>query len=492
MAVDFERAEYQAYKDTWKLIDDIIDSRNVREYIIPPVEPMEGYPLTPEESARNRQFKRRAVFAAVAAYTVRGFIGLVYGKKPIVKLPSGLEYLERNCDGLGVGIVQKSKEATTENITLGRFGLWADYPETERPSSLADMEERGLYSTIQLFYASQIINWATKQRGASVVLSFVNLRTTRETVEDFEIKHEPIIMQLYLDAGAEGGDVYRIQMWKEAKSAERGAKTEWVKDGPAKTPIDARGRPFDTIPFVFGGSEANTWRVDKPPMQDLCALNVAHLNNSATYEDAVAICGQPQPWMSGISKEDIADMKEARVRLGSRVMLGVPSNERFEIASAGENTMVKQAMDDKITLMVGLGAMVLQPGGAVKTATQSEGEQRAQHSVLSLSAANVAEAFRSILVFVAKFMGVEGDLDEAFELNQDYVDPNADFNMLREMIAGFISGAIPPADYHRWMKRNNFANENETLEEFMEQITAVVGSEPGMGMEEPITDGDAL
>jgi len=42
--------------------------------------------------------------------------------------------------------------------------------------------------------------------------------------------------------------------------------------------------------------------------------------------------------------------------------------------------------------------------------------------------------------------------------------------MLREIIAGFINGAIPAADFVRWQQRHNIIDPDKTIEEYQDEI----------------------
>jgi hypothetical protein len=42
--------------------------------------------------------------------------------------------------------------------------------------------------------------------------------------------------------------------------------------------------------------------------------------------------------------------------------------------------------------------------------------------------------------------------------------------MLQQMIAGFLQGAIPLSDYHRWMQRNQLADEEQSLDDYSEGL----------------------
>jgi len=155
--------------------------------------------------------------------------------------------------------------------------------------------------------------------------------------------------------------------------------------------------------------------------------------------------------------------------VGSNWMMAVPSGEQFGFAQAEPNSLAREAMNDKVTMMVGLGAMFITPGTANKTATQSAGELLAQHSVLSLIASNVSDGYKKALGFVAEFMGSEA-AEVGYEINQDFVSPQADANMLREVSASFLSGLLPVADLLAWQQKHGLVDPDKTLEEFQEEI----------------------
>ncbi len=144
-------------------------------------------------------------------------------------------------------------------------------------------------------------------------------------------------------------------------------------------------------------------------MLDLCKVNIGLWNNLAEYEDSVFTIGQAQPWMSGATERHLEQIEY----VGSCTLIGVPEGEQFGFAQPQPNTLAREAMVDKVNMMVGLGAMFIQPGSAVKTATQAEGDQRVQQSVLSLIASNCSDAFTQCLQWVACFLGAGGTVEYA-------------------------------------------------------------------------------
>ena len=460
--VDFKHPEYDGNVDSWKFVNNICDSKDVKQYI----NVLNIQDNSRENGARNEQFKKRAIFYAIAGYTSRGLVGKAFSKPPELDVVAQLEYIKTNVDGAGTGIDQQAQDVVRDVSRIGRSGLMVDFPKTGGELSVAQLASGGIAATITKFDAKQIINWKTKSIGSRIVLCKVVLAYNKDIQGDdgFSFKTVPVRLELKLEYVTDR-EVYSTVTWERLKV--NGEET-WVA-GEEIFPVDSAGSTLSEIPFVFVGSESNTTKIDPAPMHDLCVINEGHLNNSAIYEDAVYQVGQPQVWMSGITQTHIDLMKTNDMYFGSRTVMGVPPGEKLGIVQVEPDTLAKEAMADKVQTMIGLGAMFITPGSANKTATQSAGELLAQHSVLSLIVSNVTDAYEKALEWVALFMGTDPK-QTVYTLNQDFVSPTADANMLREIIAGFISGAIPAADFLRWQQRHNIIDPAKTIEEYQDEL----------------------
>ena len=478
--VDFKHPDWTANQDKWALIDDMCDSCNLQSHLVR-INPDD---TSKENSTRNDQIFKRAVFVAIAGHTSKGLVGKAFSKEPKMEIPTSLEYVNENVDGAGISLIQQAQDAMRETIRKGRYGLLIDMAQAEEGKEFSKADMLFNFSTIQLFKASQIINWRTVQIGSQIGLKQVVWALTEQIdgPDGFSFEDVDVRLELRLDPieSQEGGTswMYTMHEWRKATDGNV-TKEDWVRIA-SYLPTDGKGDVLERIPFIFGGSEANTPRIDPAPMYDMCKVNQGHWNNSAVYEDSVFLVGQAQPWMSGLTQDMIDLFKANNMYVGSGRMIGVPGGEQFGFAQAEPNSLAKEAMDDKVQLMVSLGAMLVQPGTVAKTATQSAGELLTQHSVLSLSTSNVSEAYLDALKFVALFMNEDRVNDLVFELNQDFVEPDVDFNMLREMIAGFMGGAIPPVDYHEWMKKSKLTDKDKELDEF----TAELAEPGGLGLDD--------
>lgn len=473
--VDFKSHEYNANVNTWAFVNDICDSKNLGKYLVK----LNPDDKSKENATRNDQFRRRAIFYAVAGYTSRGLVGKAFSKPPVTDVPPNMEYVKNDIDGMGTTIDQQAQDVTRDVLRIGRSGLMADFPESDGELSVAQLASGGIFATVTKFDAHQIINVQTKKIGARTLTSKIvlALKAKMEGPDGFSFDEVDVRLELRLDSLGELGEVYSMVEWRK-NPAPTNDDNEWLVVGTT-VPKDAQGAFLEEIPFVFVGSESNTHKIDPAPMKDIAEINKGHFNNSAIYEDSVFTVGQAQPWMSGITQSHIDLMKKNNMYVGSSWLMGVPSGEKMGFAQVEPNTLAREAMNDKVQMMIGLGAMFITPGSANKTATQSEGELLAQHSVLSLGTSNVSDAYTKALGFVALFMGSD-PAAASYEITKDFVSPTADANMLREIAASFLQGLLPVSDLLAWQQKHGLVDSEKTLEEYQEEIG---GNDTGLDLD---------
>ena len=465
MAVNAHHPAYDKYSPIWQEIDDITDGENLNKYLVK----LNPDDKSPENETRNKQYIERAIFYAIAGWTVSGMVGTMFTKWPKLIVPTSLEYMKNNCDGAGQSIYQQSQAISESVVKNSRAGLAVSFPA--RPQGAAALSQAdiasGLYiPTIHEYKPGQIINWETKTVRSRTFLSLVCTSECETTVEDFEHKEQQIIRERRIDDQG----FYFERKWREVKKAQSG-EVEWAPD-PVSYPSDGSGKQWTEIPFTFVGSVTNTPQVNKPLMKEIVHINIGLFRNSADYEDNAWFLGQSQSWMSGITQDHVDLMKKNNMYIGSRNLIGVPTDQTFGIESAPENTVVRGAMKDKIEMMVGLGARFILPGSAVKTATQAGGELAMQHSVLSLVASNISEAYTACLKWCCKFLGEDVPADLEYTISQDFVKLAADAQMLQAMVTSWFQGALPASALWSWMRKNEFINPEKTDEQIQQEIAA--------------------
>ncbi len=400
ISVEYKKPELKEMILDYCLIDDCISGeRQVKEKNI-------KYLPVPGDSdimsERYENYLKRAVFYNVAARTLEGMIGQVFLRDPKINLPSLLKPLIDDCNGYGVSIDQLSKKALKEVLTKGRGGLFIDYPKSSNPTSLKELETGNIKPIVEFFKPEHIINWRTQQVGAKQMLVLVVLLQDYDyQINEFENKRTCRHIVLRLDEIGYSSQIY-----------EQGEVYEQVY------PTDSTGLKFKEIPFVFIGSENNDVFFDKPPFIDICNLNIAHYRNSADYEEACYITGQPTVWFGGLTERWVKDVLKGAVSLGSRGGVLLPEGGSAGLLQVSPNSMPKEAMEAKERQMVALGAKLVEQVSVQRTATEATLESTAETCVLGNVANNVSWAFQRAFEFAGQFVGISTGIE--FELNTDF------------------------------------------------------------------------
>ena len=477
--VTFQRAEYQEALPAWTLVSDVCAGQEAvkakgRAYLPQP----NAADTSIENADRYTQYLARALFVAFTSRTLKGLVGAAFRRWPTLDVPAAIDYVAEDADGSGVSVYQQSQATLTQVLKLGRHALLVDYPRVETPASRADMASGMVRATITSIDAAQVVNWRVQRIGAQNRLALVVIAESREVVSDdgFGSEAEPQYRVLRLtDQG------YTQEIWRHAGKDRKGWE---IAEGPFLV-LDSAGRAWDEIPFTFVGSVNNDPEVDESPLYDMAVVNIGHYRNSADYEDSAYLVGQVQPWIAGLSEEWRDWLQSTGIFLGSRAPILLPSGGEFGMAQAQPNMVAKEAMDSKEAQMVALGARLVQPGSAVKTATEAQGQLEAEHSVLSLACSNVSEAYTRALGWAARFMGADGE--SALTLSQDFVEQRLEPAMLTALIRAWQSGTLPEGDLWAQLRKYGVIDPEKTDEAIRGEIET---QNPGLGLSEPGDDGN--
>jgi hypothetical protein len=467
VSVDFRRSEYESAVLDWTTVADVLEgARAVKsrgEQYLPRPNPGDK---SDEAAARYQQYLARAVFVSFTRRTLDGLLGAAFRRWPTMVAPAGIDYIEMDVDGAGVNIYQQSQRVTSRVLGVGRHGLLVDFPVTDGIVSRAQFGQ--FRAHIRAIDAADVINWRTDIVGGVQRLSLVVIAERVEQPKGFEVEEIEQRRVLELVEGR-----YTVTLWRQS---ERGT---WDPI-EAYQPTDASGSAWDEIPFVFVGSENNDPGIDRAPMLPLADLNLAHYRNSADYEDSVFFVGQVQPYITGLTAEWRDFLEKSGLFIGSRSPILLPEGGNFGMVQAQPNMLAKEAMDAKEAQMIALGARLVEPGGAAKTATEASADSAAQHSVLSLVVNNVSDAYTKALGYVGRFQGADGDFE--YTIASDFVEHKLEPQMLTALIQAWQSGRLPETDLWAQLRKHGVIDPSKTDEEISDELEMT-----GAGM---VLDGD--
>ena len=457
--VTFQRPEYLNAVKKWQTVDNVCSGENVQQYI----RKLNPSDTSEHNNRRNEQYRKTAVYYNATGRTRQGLVGAVFSKWPVLNVPAALSYAEDDIDGTGVSIYQQSQKALSEVLKKGRHAIYVDYPAVDAPTSKAQQEAGLIRASVISLSAESIINWRTQKIGASHLLSLVVIKESiQQTTEDgFGLESVEQYRVLRLLEG-----FYRVEVWQKNSDGEWSIASTYQ-------PLNGKGQPWRFIPFTFIGAENNDTSIDQPPLLDLAKLNLAHYQNSADYEESVFLVGQVQPWMSGVEELN------GPFYIGSLNPVLLPKEGQFGFAQASPNSMVQEAMKHKEQQMVALGARLLDKGSAVKTATEAQAENEAEHSVLSLAASNVSEAYTLALSWMAEFMNAPADVE--YTLNQEFTRSELTPQMLTALIQAWQSGQLPSSDLWAQFKKYGVIDPEKDDETIKGELET---SDSGLGLDD--------
>lgn len=456
--VAFEHPEYRARKSSYELIADCLAGEQTVKFRKQRYLPMPNSEDTSDENQKRYDaYLTRAVFYNVAQRTLAGLAGQVFLRDPVCEVPAVLQPVVDDATGSGVPLDQLAQEATGFATAFGRLGLYVDYPSVqvapiegsdgEEPpaaTTLAELETGEVRPTIRVVSPKDIINWRVKRRGAKIILSLVVFREDAIIDDDgFETKKKDQWRALRLDENGE----YVIEIYRNK-----------IGTSPDETfhPRDASGTRLREIAFTFVGSVNNDPNPGVMPMYDLCSINMAHYRNSADYEEAVYMLGQPTPWFGGLTEQWVKDIMGGRVMLGSRAAVLLPANSSAGLLQVEANTMAKEAMDQKEAQMLALGAKLVEGSQVQRTATEADHDNTSETSVLSSVAKNVAAGFKWALEWAAVFAGAP-EAGIVYDLNTEFDLMNLSPDERSQLLSEWQGGAITFSEYRASLRRGGIA-----------------------------------
>ncbi len=416
----------------------------------------------PEDTSADNQkrydaYLTRAVFYNVSQRTLAGLVGQVFLRDPSVKVPQLLDNVVTDATGSGVPLDQVAQGVCSFGVSHGRSGLYVDYPSVLAPegeqepgddaitgATVAQLETGEVRPTIKVVAPWDGINYRVKRRGAKIILSLVVFREDAIVQDDgFETKKADQWRVLRFDEN----DLYVIEIYRNKNG---------TKPDETYFPTDSTGARLNEIPFTFVGAINNEPAPGPLPMYDLCSLNIAHYRNSADYEEAVYMLGQPTAWFGGLTEEWVKNVMGGTVALGSRSVIPLPANSSAGLLQVEPNTMAKEAMDQKEAQMLALGAKLVEGSQTQRTATEADYDNISETSVLSTVATNAGAAITWALVWCAKFAGA----DEAgieYDLNTEFDLVNLSPEERKTLLAEWQAGGIVTEEYRDNLRRAGIA-----------------------------------
>lgn len=458
MTVKYVRPEVKRLLPVYKMIRDVLAGpksvKDAEDVYLPIPDPSDD---SNAAKYRYKNYLKRAIFFDATSRTHEGYLGQVFYRDVTIELPPLLELMLEDVDGTGLSLMQQSKEAVGEVLSLGRAGLYTDYSLQEDLSATRKDQETGrVRPTITMYPPEKILNWRWTMFGNQKLLSLLVLEENYDISDDgFEAETATQWRELRMVL-LEGASAPMLQC-----SVHRETDKGLISLEPTY-PRMGNGKPWNRIPFEFIGSKNNDPIPDKPPLEGMAHLNIGHYRNSAEYEESVFMVGQPTPWGSGLTEDWVKTVWNGELRLGSREFIPLPVNGAMGLLQPEPNTMAKDAMEIKRDLMVALGAKLAENSTVATTATQENRESVIENSVLSTCAKNVSSAYIRALCHAATYQNIPSD-KVVFEISTDFEITRMSAQDRQQLLSEWLGGGITWEEYRWNMKRSGVAFQDDKI-----------------------------
>ncbi len=479
-----------------------------------------------------RWYVERGFFYNATARTVLGYLGMIFRREPVLKLPKPgsvlgnvLREFVNDADLLGKELSGYAREVTTEVTVLGRCGTLIDW---------CDAPENRAYFTF--YRAEDILNWREQRINGRMQLTLVVLRevfsdgnqTSGGGDEFAPAQVERLrVLRLVQDAPAAQGSApaqkgkhvgwhYVVEVWGRAKKSNDGVRRADV-DGavgsdlgsgispgsaapsatvgtyPAVSAVNnvstdsksmtlletrvplRRGKPLPNIPFIFHGPSLSKSTVERSPITDIVGANLDHYRMTTDYKHGMHFTALPTAWVSGFAKDD-------PLRMGSNTawVTETPGATAGFLEFKGDGLQTfERALDRVERLLAVLGARLLESQKrASESAEAIQLRQSADSSVIAGISVAVSKSLNQALRWVYWWHSTEEHPDEVsggdilIELNRDFDIVRLTGREIQALVTAWQSSAISLETVLHQMERGEVLPPGRSVAEEMALIKA--------------------
>ncbi len=376
------------------------------------------------------------------------------------ELPESIAYIENAFTRSGLSYNDSLKSRLREVASIGRSGVWVDFPSSAQGLSAGEIKEKGLMSTAQTFKAEQIKDWSERIINGRKQLNYVKLTECYNQVvqngSSFTRETYEVCYELFLDE--EG--LYSV-------------KRDDGTDEVIYSPTLGNGQRLNWIPFQFYGSVDNTPSIDPVPLFKVSEINLALFNLDATFRQSMWLFGAPTATFS-LNDDVSADefMKINGLSNGESPAFGGTAYVGCEInlAQINVDSLLLAAMDKDVESMAQIGAQIITVGQN-ETAEAARIRKGAGLASLYDVVENLEEGDINVIKWMMMFNNESGQPDEfILQLNRKFLDDGISPQMLQQLISMNMMGKYPDEYLFKVMKDNNLALDGDNSIDYKERL----------------------
>lgn len=460
MNLDFQHRDYQTMLPKWNLLRDVLSGEEKIK--------SKGATYLPQPSGQDlldyEAYKNRAMFYDATYRTLEGYVGLIFRKKP--SLTDNDHLLDEYADDItttGISLDDFARLLATEVISTGKAGILVEYPVTDAPMTIDQVEENNLRPYLTLYTAESIVDWRETKIRNKKVLSFLKLYEIAERPKTDDMFETELVEQyrvFYLD---EATGACKYELWEKGKSG-------WALVPVVDPFVYIDDEAIDFIPFVFVNPLATDALSKKPPLLDLAIVNIHHYQVMADRIHAVHWADNPTPVIVGpILDKNGEDVGTLKLGSATAINLALGGDAKFLEVQGHGLTPTKELLDDMSGYMAILGSKILSADKSAVEAAETAAIHRAgEHSVLAAMANSVSNSITQALDIFLEFAQKEGDV--MYRLNTDFYPTPMSSQDLIALVGALQAKAISDVEFYEALVAGEIIRPDKTFEEHKEEV----------------------
>jgi hypothetical protein len=456
MSVKTQHPEYTAMLNRWTRCRDTADGQDAVHAAGSTYLPV----LKDQTTEEYNSYKMRATFYNATWRTIAGLQGMLFRKPATIDVPDTITPLLKDVTMTGESLYLFAMETVEECLTVGRIGVFVDYPVIDLLSmTAADAMAQNLRPMLKSYVAESIINWKTGLVNNAITLTMVVLIEAKDVKVD-EFLSEIKIQYRVLDLAVVEGDATNTLQYR-VRVIEHDDKTNMDILISQVYPI-INGKPLNFIPFYFISADSIDPEVDAPPLIDLVDINLSHYRTNADYEHGCHFTGLPTPIISGYTPTNEGES----FYIGSTKAWVFPRPEAkatfLEFTGTGLKAL-QENLDRKEMQMAILGARMLEGqqnrGQSENTTTLNLGGEQ---SMLSAMSEAVSMGLERALQTFSLFANATSTPIK-YRLNKDFFPMPMSALSLTALVASWQNGAISYETLFDNLKRGEIIDIDQTI-----------------------------
>jgi hypothetical protein len=393
-------------------------------------------------------YLQRAKYAELVSIARNGLVGIATNKKPTLKLPSKISYLEENIGGQGETVYDFLAELILETLTVGNAGIFVDVNVV----------------TNKLFFnvvpCEDSIDWEEKSSDDST--TFLNIRRkTAERLGKFE--KEEVIYNFVYELTKDSKPKAVLQKYKDG-----------MEDG-APVELNLQGYAFDSIPVFPVGCQKNSFCPQTSPMKGLSEICLSIYRKDADLSNAQYMTCNPNLTITGADSEIDDEGNETGIPhiVGSQVALIIPNPDAKVFYPNTDTSALEHcrtAIQDLYSEAVMYSISLV---GQEKKSAEAEGtvelRQNAHNATLVNVVYNCSSALRNALKFAARISGAD---ENAVELvvSTDFSKKTISAQLLSALVSAWVARGLSLDTLLRNFKDAGIIPKDSSVEEEIVKI----------------------